>query len=116
MEDLAKQQRVLAILKKIGILFLLVSFSMGMLYLTTLTTSNHRLEYLKEYMKGQPFEIVKVEKAAKELDQFYMSSRYPDALPGGAPFEMFTEEQAQSALEKAQTLLSAAKVELEAAQ
>lgn len=69
-KELAKQQMILALLKKIGILFLLFSFAAGLLYLTTLTTSNHRLEYLKEYMKGQPFEIVKVEKAAKEENGF----------------------------------------------
>lgn len=46
------------------------------------------------------FQIVKalgengeVEKLAKELDLYYLSGRYPDAFPAGAPFEMFTAEQ-----------------------
>jgi HEPN domain-containing protein len=39
-----------------------------------------------------------LEKYAKELDLYYISGRYPDAFPGGAPFEMLTEEQAERAL------------------
>ncbi len=46
-----------------------------------------------------------IETIAKRLDQFYISSRYPDAFPSGAPFEYFTEEQAQEALHMAQRLL-----------
>lgn len=39
-----------------------------------------------------------IEAIAKRLDQFYISSRYPDAFPTGAPFEYFTQEQAEEAL------------------
>ena len=39
-----------------------------------------------------------LEKSAKELDIYYISARYPDAFPGGAPFEMITREQAERAL------------------
>ncbi len=37
-------------------------------------------------------------KAAGVLDQYYLSSRYPDSLPGGAPCDVFSEEQATEAL------------------
>lgn len=37
-------------------------------------------------------------KLAKELDLYYLSGRYPDAFPAGAPFEMFTSDQAEGAL------------------
>ena len=35
--------------------------------------------------------------AAARLDQFYIPTRYPNALPGGVPAEVFTEEQAAEA-------------------
>ncbi|MDH5298369.1 MAG: HEPN domain-containing protein [Desulfobulbaceae bacterium] len=46
-----------------------------------------------------------LEKHARELDLYYISGRYPDAFPGGAPFEMFGEEQASRALASARTMM-----------
>lgn len=54
-----------------------------------------------------------VEQAGKRLDIYYISSRYPDALPEGAPFEFFTEDQAKEAIESAQIILNRAISELE---
>ena len=45
-----------------------------------------------------------LEKRAKELDLYYISARYPDALPAGAPYEILTKEQAQKALQSAQDI------------
>ncbi len=39
-----------------------------------------------------------IEKMGKRLDLYYISARYPDAFPSGAPFEYFTEDQATEAL------------------
>jgi len=57
------------------------------------------------------FQIIKklgengsLEKHARELDLYYISARYPDALPAGAPFELITEEQAAKALHSAQNI------------
>ncbi len=36
--------------------------------------------------------------AAGTLDQYYISGRYPDALPGSAPFQAFSEKQAREAV------------------
>jgi HEPN domain-containing protein len=47
-----------------------------------------------------------IERAAKRLDQYYMTTRYPDALPSGAPFEYFDREQAAEALAYAENILS----------
>ena len=51
------------------------------------------------------YEIIKaleingeLEDIAKRLDQYYISTRYPDAFPSGAPYEFFTEQQAKEAL------------------
>lgn len=51
----------------------------------------------------------KLREAAGHLDQYYLSGRYPDALPGGAPFEVFTPAQAKRAIRDAQTFLRTAK-------
>lgn len=34
----------------------------------------------------------------KELDRYYIPTRYPNALPGGIPHEVFTEEDPRQAL------------------
>ena len=52
-----------------------------------------------------------IEIAAKVLDTFYISSRYPDALPGGAPFQSFVEIQATQAIELATLIIN--RVDLE---
>ncbi|MCD6388138.1 MAG: HEPN domain-containing protein [Desulfobulbaceae bacterium] len=41
---------------------------------------------------------------AKLLDQFYITSRYPNGIPGGAPFEVFTHKQAVEAVEGAEQI------------
>lgn len=46
----------------------------------------------------------KWKKSPKELDLYCISGRYPDAFPAGAPFEMFTREQAERALVTAERL------------
>jgi len=46
-----------------------------------------------------------VEEYARELDLFYISGRYPDAFPGGAPFQLITEAQSGRALEAARGVL-----------
>jgi HEPN domain-containing protein len=41
----------------------------------------------------------------KLLDRHYIAPRYPDAYPGGSPFEFYDEETARQALEAARSLL-----------
>ena len=43
-----------------------------------------------------------LENMGKRLDQYYISTRYPDAFPAGAPFEFFTEGQAREAVDFAE--------------
>ena len=52
-----------------------------------------------------------IEKIAKRLDMYYISARYPDAFPSGAPFEYFTSEQAEEAFQFAQKLVEIIKHE-----
>lgn len=41
---------------------------------------------------------------AKLLDQFYIASRYPNGIPGGSPFEVFTRKQAEEAVQGAECI------------
>lgn len=40
------------------------------------------------------------------LDQHYIPSRYPDALPGGTPADVYTEDQARAAVDLARDAIS----------
>ncbi|RLB60777.1 MAG: DNA-binding protein [Deltaproteobacteria bacterium] len=53
-----------------------------------------------------------LEKNARELDLYYISARYPDALPSGAPYEIITKEQAEKALQSAREIFSVIKERL----
>ena len=44
---------------------------------------------------------------------FYISGRYPDAFPGGAPFEIITEAQADRALHAALFIMAKVKEKIE---
>jgi HEPN domain-containing protein len=50
--------------------------------------------------------------AAARLDQYYITTRYPDSVPQGAPFEFFSQSQADEALNFARLFLDCARGEL----
>ena len=52
-----------------------------------------------------------IEKAARFLDRFYISARYPDAYPAGFPSQYIGEEDAQRAFESATKILDAVQCE-----
>ena len=41
------------------------------------------------------------EEDAAILDQYYIATRYPDALPDGAPYEVYSRTQAEEAIGRA---------------
>lgn len=45
-----------------------------------------------------------IESAGKILDQYYISSRSPDSLPSGAPFQFISEKQAQEAMSQSRLI------------
>ncbi len=47
----------------------------------------------------------KLMNAAKTLDLYYISARYPDALASGTPHEIFTESQAKEAIRLARLFI-----------
>ena len=42
------------------------------------------------------------------LDQYYVPTRYPNALPGGVPFETYGRDQAEKAVSGAGVVVDAA--------
>jgi len=48
---------------------------------------------------------------AKRLDLYYISARYPDAFPSGAPFEYFTRDQAEEAVSFAERIVTAVRAQ-----
>jgi HEPN domain-containing protein len=56
------------------------------------------------------FERLKTEIAP--LDKYYVSTRYPDALPGGLPWRAFNKTDARSALEMADRAIKAVEAKL----
>jgi HEPN domain-containing protein len=54
-----------------------------------------------------------LDEKARILDQYYITTRYPDAFATGAPFEYFIERQAREALEFALAFVDRVKAEIE---
>jgi HEPN domain-containing protein len=52
-----------------------------------------------------------IESYGKILDLYYISARYPDALPSGFPSDRFTREQADDAVKKSSFILEQVKHE-----
>ena len=48
------------------------------------------------------------------LDQYYIPTRYPNGLPDGAPFEVYTRAQAEEAMATAANVLSLARERISA--
>jgi HEPN domain-containing protein len=46
-----------------------------------------------------------IHKASLKLDQYYISTRYPDSVPEGHPAEFFDDEMAASALQLAEMII-----------
>ena len=54
-----------------------------------------------------------LDEKARILDQYYITTRYPDAFATGAPFEYFVERQAREALEYAISFVDRARGEID---
>ena len=47
--------------------------------------------------------------SARQLDQYYIPTRYPNGLPGSIPAEVFTDSQAEDAVGRARAFIEAAR-------
>jgi len=54
-------------------------------------------------------EFAKLKERAAPLDQFYLSTRYPNSLPGGVPAEAFTAPDGERALGMAREVIAVVK-------
>jgi HEPN domain-containing protein len=52
-------------------------------------------------------EFAKLKERAAPLDQFYLSTRYPNSLPGGVPAHAFARPDADRALDMAREVIAA---------
>lgn len=66
------------------------------------------LQLLREIVGTYP-DMSQFEALMGVLNQYYVPTRYPDALPGGTPFETYNQGQAEEALAGASRLVDAAK-------
>jgi len=58
--------------------------------------------------------LAALREAAQELDQYYVPTRYPNGLPGGAPAHVYTRRQASAAVAAARRFPDAVPREIEA--
>jgi HEPN domain-containing protein len=65
----------------------------------------HSLFEIVDRLSPQETEFQTIIDEAKRLDRFYIPTRYPNGLPGGSPFQVFTAGDLAGALEDLQRIL-----------
>ena len=73
----------------------------------------HSLQELLNGLVGTHEDLESLREAACRLDQYYVATRYPDALPGGLPFETYSRGQAEEAVAMASEIVTSARAFLE---
>lgn len=74
----------------------------------------HSVDGLLESLAPDLPEVEALRDGARELDQHYLPTRYPNGLPGNVPFRAFTRQQAQRALGHARAILAFARAQVQA--
>ena len=69
----------------------------------------HSLVELLERAAVQREGLLHLRDSARQLDQYYIPTRYPNGLPGGIPAEVFTDAQAGDAVSRAHAFIEAAR-------
>ncbi|MCX8011717.1 MAG: HEPN domain-containing protein [Desulfobacterota bacterium] len=73
----------------------------------------HSLFELAEALSLKDVSFQEVIKEAKRLDRFYIPTRYPNGLPGGCPFQIFTFNDFSEAYQDLQKIMNTCKMFLE---
>ncbi len=73
----------------------------------------HSLQELLNSLVSTHKDIDSLREAAGRLDQYYISTRYPDALPGGLPFQTYSKGQAEEAVGMASEIVTSSRAYLE---
>jgi HEPN domain-containing protein len=76
------------------------------------TVIGHSIQVLMRRLNARAGVTEALLEIAGQLDQYYVSTRYPDALPGLAPSDAFSRAQAQAALRSARKVLQWAREQL----
>jgi HEPN domain-containing protein len=66
----------------------------------------HSVFHLLEPLSADDESLRVVLDAARQLDQYYIPARYPNGLPDGAPCDVFTRHQAQTAVQDGEAILA----------
>jgi HEPN domain-containing protein len=69
----------------------------------------HSVDGLLEALEADLPDAATLRNGAKELDQHYVPTRYPNGLPGNVPFQAYTEEQARRSLLHARAIVAFAR-------
>jgi HEPN domain-containing protein len=59
----------------------------------------HSLFEMIEELTGIEKNFRKISEPAKRLDRFYITTRYPNGLPGGSPFQVYSLSDLETAFE-----------------
>lgn len=66
----------------------------------------HSLFDFCEKIRSNIKEFSEILNECRKLDRYYIPTRYPNGLPGGVPFQHFTEEDIKNALDDAEKVVS----------
>ena len=67
----------------------------------------HAVAELLETLIARHSTLAPFRDVARQLDQYYIPTRYPNGLPGGVPSEVFTKRQADEAVAGAEAVAAA---------
>jgi HEPN domain-containing protein len=73
----------------------------------------HSLVELTAELSRRDLRFKEIEAETRRLDRYYIPTRYPNGLPGGTPYQSFTEEDLTSALKDVKTVFKVARAYLE---
>jgi HEPN domain-containing protein len=76
----------------------------------------HSLFVLVEKLKGVYPDLASLSEDAGILDQYYIGTRYPNGIPDGVPFQVYTERQAREAVQIAERIVEEARRLVQAAE
>ena len=68
----------------------------------------HSLVELLDRAAADTASLRRLQDSARQLDQYYIPTRYPNGLPGGIPAEVFADAQAEDAVGRAREFIESA--------
>jgi len=71
-------------------------------------TGHSLVDLLAQLQTSYP-QLEEMAKLMKKLDKYYIPTRYPDALPGSIPFEVYEQDEAEDAVEGAARVVGVAR-------